>query len=211
MLLSVLRSVSSTAASARKSSLIAGERGPEVSDEVLVGRALGGERLAASELFRRHSPYLLGMVVRMLRNRADGEDVLQETFAIALAQLATLREPSAFRGWAAQIAVSLVRKRIRRRRLLSALGLVQGSDDATLEALAAKSCDGETRAELALIDMVLASVDAEQRLAWMLRYVEGEELEAVAKLCGCSLATAKRRISVASARIAAHVTIEEDP
>jgi RNA polymerase sigma-70 factor (ECF subfamily) len=41
----------------------------------------------------------------------------------------------------------------------------------------------------------------EHRVAWTLRYVEGEKLERVAEHCGCSLATAKRRIAAAHAKI----------
>ena len=48
-------------------------------------------------------------------------------------------------------------------------------------------------------------MDVDQRLAWSLRYVEGEKLEQVAEHCGCSLATAKRRISAAHARIQAEL------
>jgi RNA polymerase sigma-70 factor (ECF subfamily) len=40
-----------------------------------------------------------------------------------------------------------------------------------------------------------------ERLAWTLRHVEGERLDAVAQLCGCSLATAKRRIAAANAHV----------
>ena len=36
-----------------------------------------------------------------------------------------------------------------------------------------------------------------ERVAWTLRYVEGEPLGTVAELCECSLATAKRRIRAA--------------
>jgi RNA polymerase sigma-70 factor (ECF subfamily) len=39
------------------------------------------------------------------------------------------------------------------------------------------------------------------RIAWTLRYVEREKLEEVARLCGCSLATAKRRIAATQAAI----------
>ena len=38
-------------------------------------------------------------------------------------------------------------------------------------------------------------------LAWSLRYMHEETVESVAELCGCSLATAKRRISAAQGRI----------
>jgi RNA polymerase sigma-70 factor (ECF subfamily) len=182
----------------------------EIPDETLVERALAGERLAAADLYRRHMAYLLGMVVRMLRSRTEGEDVVQETFAVALDRLGTLRDPAAFRSWAAQIAVSLVRRRLRRQRLRQALGLAKASEDATLECLASETCSGEVRAELALVDVVIVRLPAEQRLAWMLRYVEGEELEAVARLSGCSLATAKRRIAAAAARVNAHVAIRQE-
>jgi RNA polymerase sigma-70 factor (ECF subfamily) len=43
----------------------------------------------------------------------------------------------------------------------------------------------------------LDCLPARERVAWTLRNVEGETLERVAVLCGCSLATAKRRIASA--------------
>ena len=42
-------------------------------------------------------------------------------------------------------------------------------------------------------------ISVEDRLAWTLRNVEQEPLDAVAQACGCSLATAKRRIASAQA------------
>ena len=41
----------------------------------------------------------------------------------------------------------------------------------------------------------LAALPVDERLAWTLRHVEGSTLEEVAVGCGCSLATAKRRIA----------------
>jgi RNA polymerase sigma-70 factor (ECF subfamily) len=41
----------------------------------------------------------------------------------------------------------------------------------------------------------------EDRLAFGLHVIEGETLESVVKLCGCSFATAKRRVSRAQRRI----------
>ena len=38
-------------------------------------------------------------------------------------------------------------------------------------------------------------------VAWMLRNVEGHALQEVADACGCSLATAKRRIALAQRRV----------
>jgi RNA polymerase sigma-70 factor (ECF subfamily) len=50
---------------------------------------------------------------------------------------------------------------------------------------------------LARIYRTLDEIAPDSRVAWILRYVEGERLEDVADACGCSLATAKRRIASA--------------
>ena len=48
---------------------------------------------------------------------------------------------------------------------------------------------------------MLDKMPTDLRLAWSLRYMHEETVESVAELCGCSLATAKRRISAAQGRI----------
>ena len=63
----------------------------------------------------------------------------------------------------------------------------------------------EKRALLARVYEILDSMGVERRLAWTLRYVEGEKLEVVAERCGCSLATVKRRIASAQALLLAEM------
>jgi RNA polymerase sigma-70 factor (ECF subfamily) len=175
------------------------------SDAQLVARAIEGDRWGREMLYRRHAAYLLAIAARLLGNRGEGEEVVQDTFVTAFEQLRALREPAALRGWLAQIAVSLVRRRLRRGRLMRVLGLDRGADDATLAVLAAPGSNPDQRAELALIDRALSTVNANVRIAWMLRLVEGLELAEVASACGCSLATAKRRIAAAEEAVRAHI------
>jgi RNA polymerase sigma-70 factor (ECF subfamily) len=94
---------------------------------------------------------------------------------------------------------------MRRGRLMRMLGLDRGADDATLAELASPGTNADQRAELALVDRVLGTVSANIRIAWMLRMVEGLELAEVASACGCSLATAKRRIAAADAVVREHI------
>jgi RNA polymerase sigma-70 factor (ECF subfamily) len=61
----------------------------------------------------------------------------------------------------------------------------------------APGATAEERAILSRLYEVLDGLPTDQRLAWSLRYLEGEPLDAVAAACGCSLATAKRRVSAA--------------
>jgi RNA polymerase sigma-70 factor, ECF subfamily len=177
-------------------------------DAELVGRALRGDRWSRDMLYRRHAHYLLAIACRLLASRSEGEEVVQDTFVVGFEQLGALRDPAAVRGWLAQIAVSLVRRRLRRGRLLRLLGL-DHDHDATLAGLAAPTLRPDDRAELALIDRVLRRMPANLRIAWMLRKVEGLALPEVASACSCSLATVKRRIAAADAEMAHHVSFPE--
>lgn len=179
-----------------------------LADRELVARALTGDHWSRDVLYRRHAHYLLAISIRLLASRNDGEEVVQDTFVVAFEQLGNLRDPAALRSWLARIAVSLVRRRLRRERLLRVLGLDRGSDDASLEALAAPSLRPDDRAELALADRVLRRLPSGPRIAWMLRRVEGLPLAEVAAACDCSLATAKRRIATADAEMARHVSFQ---
>jgi RNA polymerase sigma-70 factor (ECF subfamily) len=162
-------------------------------------------------LYRRHASRLLGMCARLLRDMSDAEDVVQDAFVDALDQLGSLREPSLFRRWLVGIAVHKVHRRLRRRRLLRVLGLWGDQSDATLEACLAPGISPEIHAELVCLDHSLAQLPDAQRVAWQLRCVEGYRLEEVAELCNCSLATVKRRLRDADARVRQHVDIEEVP
>jgi RNA polymerase sigma-70 factor (ECF subfamily) len=93
-----------------------------------------------------------------------------------------------------RIAVSLVHRRFRRRKLLRALGLDRGEDDAGLANLALPALDPERRADLARLDAALRRLPAPERVAFVLRHVEGYEHAEAAAVCDCSLATIKRRL-----------------
>jgi RNA polymerase sigma-70 factor (ECF subfamily) len=179
-------------------------------DAELVARALDGDRWSRDVLYRRHAPYLLAISVRLLSDHREGEEVVQDTFVRAFEQLGTLHDPAALRPWLARIAVSLVRRRLRRGRLLRSLGLDRSPDDATLAALAAPALRPDDRVELALVDRMLHRMPADLRIAWMLRRVEGLPLAQVASVCACSLATAKRRVAAADAEVARHVSFREE-
>jgi RNA polymerase sigma-70 factor (ECF subfamily) len=129
-----------------------------VSDAELVDRAARGDRWGREVLYRRHASYLLGLSMRLLGNRGDAEEIVQDAFIAAFQQLRTLRDPGALRVWLGQIVVNLVRHRLRRLRLLRLLGLDRGADDATLEALAAPGVLPEACGELSLLDLALALV-----------------------------------------------------
>ena len=81
--------------------------GSELHDVHLLGRVAAGDREAFAELFDTHSPLVLGVLVRMLGNRAEAEDVLQEAFLQAWRQADRYDpERATPRGWLLTLARS---------------------------------------------------------------------------------------------------------
>jgi RNA polymerase sigma-70 factor (ECF subfamily) len=168
----------------------------DIPDAALVARVANHDAVAFELLYRRHAAFALNLAVRIQGSTQDVEDVVHDAFLRAHQRLAELRDVAAFRAWLGSIVVRLVRTRLRRRRLLSVLGLAN-PDPVDLEAIASQDANPESRAELAQIYALLQTLPPDERIAWTLRHVERHRLEGVAELTGCSLATAKRRIAKA--------------
>jgi RNA polymerase sigma-70 factor, ECF subfamily len=175
----------------------------ELDDGKLVALVRDGDRQAFEALYRRHAAFAMNLAVRIQGTANDVEDVVHDAFLRAHQRLQELRDAKAFRSWLGAIVVRLVRSRLRRRRLLNALGL-GASDPVDLDAIASDSAGPEVRAQLAQIYALLRTMPSDERIAWTLRYIERHPLEAVADLSDCSLATAKRRIQRAQRFLSEH-------
>lgn len=197
-----LRLVGGTEAAGKKARREA-PPGAELDDAALVSLARDGHVSAFEALYRRHASFALNVAVRIQGNAVDVEDVVHDAFLRAHQRLNELREPALFRSWFGSIVVRLVRTRMRRRRLLTALGIAS-VEPVDLDAIAASDASPEVRAQLAQIYALLRTIPADERIAWTLRYIERHRLEVVAELVGCSLATVKRRISRAQAFLTEH-------
>lgn len=182
----------------------------EEDDAELVDRLRIGDRRAEELLYRRYSRYLAATVSRLVGAFDDAEDIIHDTFLIAFAKIGSLRAGEAVRSWLAQIAISQVHRRLRRRRLLRRLGMDRDLSPEGLAALAGVDCGADARADLARLDDVLSRVPVAERTAWMLRRVEGWSLEEVAHSCQCSLATVKRRITAADKRVRKVIDLETE-
>ncbi len=155
---------------------------------------LAFEPLGLDEAFRRFGPVLARRAVRLLGRRDEADDLVQDVFLAAHRYFARIRDPQALFAWLSVSLVRLARRRLRLRRLKSFLFLEDAPHDG---AVVDHAADPALRL---LATRIYASLDAlptEARIAWTLYRVEGEPLETVALLCGCSLATVKRRIAAA--------------
>lgn len=74
-----------------------------VLEEFLVTSARLGDRSAFTQLVRLRGPRLLAHASRLLQNREEARDVVQEAWVDILRGLRSLRDPAAFPAWTTRI------------------------------------------------------------------------------------------------------------
>lgn len=160
------------------------------SDEELVGRVAGGDRGAFAALYDRLAPRVFGLLLRLVRNQADAEDVLQDTF-LRVWELAPRfdggRCPAA--GWVLMIARCRAVDRLRRRPPAA-----PGSEPSEPLADDPPGDDLARREEAERVAAALATLPPEQAGPIRLAFFEGLTHECVAARLGLPLGTVKTRI-----------------
>jgi RNA polymerase sigma-70 factor (ECF subfamily) len=166
---------------------------PRRSDAALVAAALEGDERAKEALFRRYVAMVGGLSLRLLGRDVELEDVVQESFSQAFGALHTLERPQAFASWLAAIATRTAIATIRRRRLLSRLGLVRG-EPVHLETLISPTAPPDVAAELSAVYRLIAKLPVKERVVLVLRRVEELSMQEIVEQTGWSLAAVKRAL-----------------
>ena len=90
--------------------------GPSTSEAILVEAAKSGSHSAYEELWARHSDTAFRSAYRILRNRDDAEDTLQDAWMKAFVHLKTFDGRSKFSTWLTRIAINSALMVLRRKR-----------------------------------------------------------------------------------------------
>jgi RNA polymerase sigma-70 factor, ECF subfamily len=144
------------------------------------------------QLFREHAAVVARVATSILGSSDDIKDLVQDVFLDACQDWRAIRDPSAVRAWLLSCTAHRSFRVLRRRKLRRLLGLDQAIDH---EEVPAPSAPPEARATLIRIYQTLDGTAPRDRVAWVLHRMHGETLEAAAAICGCSLATVKRRVA----------------
>lgn len=148
-------------------------------------------------LFHAHHAWVGAMAARLSGRRSDVDDIVQDVFVACARKLDTIPTNADAKPWLRTVTTRVVRKRLRRRKWTA---WFSSSDEGLLE-LPYAGLSPEERVTLERLYGVLDRLPVKERLAWTLRHVEGATLEEVAAGCECSLATAKRWIGKAAAKL----------
>jgi len=168
-----------------------------------IGSSIG---LTFDELFERYSSMVFGLAFHILGDREEALDVSQEVFLTIFRKIDSFRGQSSLKTWIYCIAVNRAANRFRWWNRLRRRGTV------SLEEHLAKSPDRElfcnlksetqspedallAQEEHAEIERLLQQLPLQQRIAVVMRDIQGLSYEEIAESMKISLGTVKSRIA----------------
>jgi RNA polymerase sigma-70 factor (ECF subfamily) len=135
------------------------------------------------------------------------EDLTQEVFLRVFVRLPSLRDPSALRSFVLAVAMNVLKWEIRRRWVGRKVRL---SVTGTLPDIESTPVDTESRHALRRCYRIFDSLPTKERLAFVLRYMEGMTIDEVAAALAVSISTAKRWVNRGAAKVADQVAGDPD-
>jgi RNA polymerase sigma-70 factor, ECF subfamily len=173
----------------------------KLDDESLVERARGRDEAAVRAITQRYNRRLFRVARSILRDDAEAEDVVQETYVRAITGLEHFRGDAAFGTWITRIAMNEALGRLRRRRPTvdwETYGENRSQAEIIDFPLSAISSDPERTMAQGEIREVLERVIDELpdafRAVFVARVVEGMSVEETADLFGLQAETVKTRL-----------------
>ena len=180
----------------------------EVADLELVKRCQGGDAKSFELLVTRYRGKVYGMCYHLVQNEQDAWDLAQETFIKAWKALPAFKGESAFYTWIYRIAHNAAYDWLRKKRIQS-----DGEFDDEIQRNIAAGAEAVPRGDLqpdeamrnaelgTRIKAAIALLPNDQRLAVVLREVEGLSYEEIAKIMDCQVGTVMSRLFYARKKL----------
>jgi RNA polymerase sigma-70 factor (ECF subfamily) len=175
--------------------------------EVLLAAVARGDREAIGLFFDRFEREVNRLVWTMLGADAEHDDLVNQAFEVMLQKIGSVRSPAAVSGWVRQVTVNTVRMELRRRRWRR---FFSSEEEKALEHPDFSVPDEHERARLRALYRALDRLSVDDRTLIVLRHLEGLELTELAEAVEVSLATVKRRLARAEARLSKTMGRGED-
>ena len=175
-------------------------------DAELVRRFRAGDEAAFVEIMTRYREKIFAVALALLRNRADAEEIAQDTFIRAHRALISFRGDSSLATWLHRITINLARNRYwyffrRRRHATLSLDhtLADGSAATFADLIACPSADPAQQtvtSEFAeLIAACMEKLEASHREILTLRTILHRSYEEIGAALGLNVGTVKSRIA----------------
>ncbi|GAB3484665.1 RNA polymerase sigma factor [Nocardiopsis coralliicola] len=161
-------------------------------DALLAVRAAEGDEEAFAVLVRRHAPPLVRLGTRLLGDRTEAEDAVQDAFISAWRRLPEFRGGAAFGTWMYRIVTNRCLNLLRARQPSTDWGGVP--EPPAPEHAVAPERIVEGRAAVRDLQDAMAGLSAEQRACWVLRELDGQPYDFIADTVGITQQAVRARV-----------------
>ena len=177
---------------------------PPVSEGELIRRAQDGDAEAFGLLFEKHKARVYALCLRMTRNTAEAEDLMQEAFLHVFRKLSAFRADSALSTWLYRVTVNTVLMHFRKKSL-SVVSMERPKDKDEGHAMPREFPMTDSRltgtVERMALSRALAELPNGYRRIFLLHEVAGYEHREIAKFLGCSIGNSKSQLHKARQRM----------
>lgn len=167
-----------------------------MSDLTIINRVLDGDVEAYALVVDRHYQRCARIAVRIVGNREDAEEALQDAFFRAFNALGDYEDRERFSAWLTRIVINQCRTMLARTRQREAVFLDVDPADVVFD----ESTDEADEAWPEL-EGVLALLPVSQREALVLRYADDLTYEEMSRITGAGESALKMRVQRAFARL----------
>jgi len=174
-----------------------------VSDEILVKKSQKGDYPSFEGLVKRYEKKIYNLAYRIMGNKEDASDVLQETFLQAFKKLAGFKGEAKFSTWVYRIAVNICLMRKRKRKKMEIVSLDVPILTKKEDEIKRELRDDWSESPLATLEnkevkkTLSEAIDLlpeEYRTVFLLRGLNGMSNEEVAEVLKISLPAVKSRL-----------------
>ena len=166
----------------------------------LIQKAIAGDETAYRTLLENYRGAIFNLLYKMVRNREETEDLVQEAFMKAFKALPSFNEEYAFSTWLYKIAINNCIDHMRKKRLKTySINKPVQSKDGELDREfpdTSMSPDKDLLSEerTNLIEEAIEELPENYKIAIVLRHSEERSYEEIAQLLNIPLGTVKARI-----------------
>jgi RNA polymerase sigma-70 factor, ECF subfamily len=178
----------------------------ELNEAEAIRRAQAGDPAVYEYLYRLHSRRVYALCLRMVKDKAEAEDLTQEAFLLLFRKIHTFRGESAFSTWLHRLAVNLVLMRLRKKSLpVFSIEAIPDADDETapLRSLELGAADLSLEGAIDRINLhrCIQRLPAGFRKVFVLHDIQGYRHREIASLLGRSVGDSKSQLHKARKRL----------
>lgn len=194
--------------------LIAIQNEGDLTEAEAIGQAQQGVAAAFEYLYRAHCRRVYGLCLRIIKNRAEAEDLTQQVFLQLFRKISTFRGESGFSTWLHRVTVNIVLMHMRRKKKAEIpaqdlRGRTLHDESSTEHGSPDTSMFGAI--ERLNLMRAIRKLPSGYKQVFLLHDVIGYEHGEIAGLLGCSTGSSKSQLHKARKRLRRLLQAEPEP